>query len=136
MCLRVHLVGNGLCQASITVTLTLCSHLILIVLDLTFVFGGSKVRLYWQRLLATHVLCLHNALQWMSDLQLDNDDFESDSKIAFDVVHATRDDISEFGYIISSCRSLFSFFLQTLGWSLPCNKQTRLLMCSQEKSHY
>jgi len=55
-------------------------------------------------------LGLHSALQWLSDMQFDNVDFETDSKLTCDAFHANRDDTSEFGCIISSCRSLFSSF--------------------------
>jgi len=41
-------------------------------------------------------------------MQFDNIDFEIDSKITRNVFHSARDDISEFGYIIASCRSLFN----------------------------
>jgi hypothetical protein len=47
-------------------------------------------------------------MQWLSDMQFDNVDFETDSKITRDAFHSTRDDISDFGCIISSCRSLFN----------------------------
>jgi ribonuclease HI len=57
------------------------------------------------------VLGLHSAFQWLSDMQFDNVDFETESKLICDVFHAARDDTSEFECIISSCRSLLhSFF--------------------------
>ena len=37
-------------------------------------------------------------------------DFETDSKLTVDAFLSTRNDLSEFGCIISSCRSLFSTF--------------------------
>lgn len=52
-------------------------------------------------------LGLHSALQWLGDMQLDNVDFETDSKVTIDAFLSTRNDLSEFGSIISSCRSLF-----------------------------
>jgi len=55
-------------------------------------------------------LGLHSALQWLSDMHFDNVDFESDSKLTVDAFLATRNDLSEFGCIISSCRSLFRNF--------------------------
>jgi len=55
-------------------------------------------------------LGLHSALQWLSDMQFDNVDFETDFKLTCDAFHDNRDDTSEFGCIISSCRSLFSSF--------------------------
>ncbi|XP_039684970.1 uncharacterized protein [Medicago truncatula] len=55
-------------------------------------------------------LGLHFALQWLSDMQFDNLDFETDSKLTAEAFRSTRNDLSEFGCIISSCRSLFSTF--------------------------
>jgi len=55
-------------------------------------------------------LCLHSALQWLSDMQFDNVDFETDSKLTVDAFLSTKNDLSEFGCIISSCRSLFRTF--------------------------
>jgi len=55
-------------------------------------------------------LGLHSAMQWLSDMQFDNFDFETDFKITRDAFHSTQEDIYEFGCIISSCRSLFSSF--------------------------
>jgi len=55
-------------------------------------------------------LGLHSALQWLSDMHFDNVDFESDSKLIVDAFLATGNDLSEFGCIISSCRSLFRNF--------------------------
>jgi ribonuclease HI len=51
---------------------------------------------------------LYAALQWVADLQLDNVDFAMDSKLTIEAFLASRNDLSEFGNIISSCRSLFS----------------------------
>jgi len=51
-------------------------------------------------------LGLHSTLQWLSDMQLDSVDFETDSKLTVDAF-LTRNDLFEFGCIISSCRSLF-----------------------------
>jgi ribonuclease HI len=55
-------------------------------------------------------LGLHSALQWFSDMQMNNVDFETDSKLTADAFCSTRNDLSEFGCIVSSCRSLFSTF--------------------------
>ena len=55
-------------------------------------------------------LGLHSAMQWLSDMQFDNVDFETDSKLTVDAFLSTRNDLFEFGCIISSCRSLFSTF--------------------------
>jgi len=51
---------------------------------------------------------LHSALQWLSDMQFDSVDFETDSKLSADAFLSDRNDTSEFGCIISSCRSLFT----------------------------
>jgi len=55
-------------------------------------------------------LGLHYTLQWLSDMQFDDVDFETDSKLTCDAFHTTRDDYSEFGCIISSCHTLVSSF--------------------------
>jgi ribonuclease HI len=52
-------------------------------------------------------LGLHATLQWLSDMQFDNVDFATDSKLTVDALLSTRYDLSEFGCIISSCCSLF-----------------------------
>jgi len=59
---------------------------------------------------AGEALGLHVALQWMSDMKFDNVDFETNSKLTVDAFLSSRNDLSEFGYIISSCRSLFCNF--------------------------
>jgi len=53
-------------------------------------------------------LGLYHAMEWLSDMQLNNVDFETDSKTTHDAFHAHKDDVSEFGHIISACRSLFN----------------------------
>jgi len=58
---------------------------------------------------------LFEAPQWPSDMSFDNVDFELDSKVTCDVFHARRDDSSEFGHAIASCKSLFPLSLQTPG---------------------
>jgi len=55
-------------------------------------------------------LGLHSALQWLSDMQLDNVNFEMNSKLTADVFLSIWNDLSEFGCIITSCRSLFRNF--------------------------
>jgi len=52
-------------------------------------------------------LGLYHAMEWLSDMQLHNVDFETDSKTTHDAFHAHKDDVSEFGRIILACRSLF-----------------------------
>ena len=56
-------------------------------------------------------LGLHSALQWLRDMQFDNVNFETDSKLTTDTFLSTRNDLYEFGCIISSCRSLFRNFV-------------------------
>jgi len=55
-------------------------------------------------------LGLHSTLQWLSDMQFDNMDYETDSKLTADAFLSTRNDLSEFGCIITSCRSFFRNF--------------------------
>ncbi|XP_024631302.1 uncharacterized protein [Medicago truncatula] len=52
-------------------------------------------------------LGLFHAIQWLSDMQMDNIDFEVDSKITKDAFIARRDNISEFGHIVEASRSMF-----------------------------
>jgi len=52
-------------------------------------------------------LGLFHAIQWLSDMQMDNIDFEVDSKITKHAFTAKRDDISEFGHIVEASRSMF-----------------------------
>ena len=52
---------------------------------------------------------LFEALQWLSDMSLDNIDFKLDSKITCDAFHSRREVVSEFS-IITSCKALFSAF--------------------------
>jgi len=54
-------------------------------------------------------LGLFSALQWLSDMQFDNVDFETDSKLTVDAFLSDRNDTAEFGCIITSCHSLFRF---------------------------
>ena len=53
-------------------------------------------------------LGLYYAMEWLSDMQLHNVDFETDSKTTHDAFHAHKNDFSEFRHIISACRSLFN----------------------------
>jgi len=52
-------------------------------------------------------LGLYHALEWLSDMKFDNVDFVTDSKITYDAFHSHKDDVSEFGNIISACQTLF-----------------------------
>jgi len=45
-------------------------------------------------------LGLYHALEWLSDMQFDNVDFATNSKITYDAFHSHKDDVSEFGHII------------------------------------
>lgn len=51
-------------------------------------------------------LGLHLALQWVSDMQLDNIDFEVDSKTTKDGIYSGREDIYDLGNIITASRTL------------------------------
>lgn len=51
-------------------------------------------------------LGLYHALQWASDMHLDNIDFEVDSKTTKDGLYSGREDITEFGNIVTASRSL------------------------------
>jgi ribonuclease HI len=53
-------------------------------------------------------LGLYHALEWLSDMQFDIVDFETDCKTTCDAFHSHKDDVSEFGHIISACQSLFT----------------------------
>ena len=53
-------------------------------------------------------LGLHSAFQWLDDMHFHSVDFETDSKLTISAFLSTRNDMSEFGCIISSCCSLFS----------------------------
>lgn len=53
-------------------------------------------------------LGLHLDLQWVSDLQLDNIDFEVDSENTQEAIYSSWEDISEFGNIITTFRVLLS----------------------------
>jgi len=55
-------------------------------------------------------LGLHSTLQWLIDLQLDNVNFETNSKLTADAFLSIRNDLSEFRCISTSCRSLFYNF--------------------------
>jgi len=52
-------------------------------------------------------LGLYYALEWLSDMRFDNVDFALDSKTIVDAFNHTRPYITEFGLIISACRSMF-----------------------------
>jgi len=53
------------------------------------------------------VIGLYYALEWLSDMRFDNVDFALDSKTTEDAFNNCPPDVSEFGLIISVCRSLF-----------------------------
>jgi len=76
-------------------------------------------------------LGLHLALQWLSDMQFDNVDFETDSKLTADAF--LRLNLAAFLLIV--VLSLALYFL-TLGWSLLDDKLKGSLMHLQEMPHY
>ncbi|XP_024634754.1 uncharacterized protein [Medicago truncatula] len=53
-------------------------------------------------------LGLYLALQWLSDMQFDNVDFETNSKLTADAFLSDKNNTCEFGCIITYCRSLFN----------------------------
>jgi len=50
---------------------------------------------------------LYYTLEWLSDMRFNNVDFGLDSKTIVDAFNTTLPVVSEFGLIISACRSLF-----------------------------
>jgi hypothetical protein len=48
----------------------------------------------------------------VKDLQIENVDFELDSKKVVDQFHQNNNNVSEFGAIIIECRQLFSLFFR------------------------
>ena len=59
-------------------------------------------------------LGLNIAVQWVSDMQLDNIDFEVDSKTTKEAIYAGREDVSKLGNIIMASRTLlFSKFVSS-----------------------
>jgi len=54
-------------------------------------------------------LVLYHATNWVNVMQFDNLDFEFDLKIVVDVFNKDQVNITDFGYVISSCRCIFAF---------------------------
>jgi len=77
-------------------------------------------------------LGLFHALQSVSDMQLDNIDFEVDSKTTKYVVYSGRENISELGNIIRLPEFFSLPSSTTLGWSFPGDKQMWLLILSHK----
>jgi len=78
--------------------------------DSTFFFAKTVIYPCMVSIDVAEALGLHSALQWLSDMQMDGVDFETNLKLTSDAFLSTRNDTSEFGSIISSCRLLFSSF--------------------------
>lgn len=74
------------------------------------VFGLAKVipLPVMHNVIVGEAMGLYHALEWLSDMRFDNVDFALDSKSTMDAFINPRPDISEFGLIISACRSLFN----------------------------
>ena len=53
-------------------------------------------------------LGLFHAIQWLGDMQFDNIDFALDSQITTNAFNHQREDVSEFGHVISTCKRLFT----------------------------
>lgn len=62
----------------------------------------------------------------MHDLNLEPIDFEFDSKKVVDSFCASKHDIAEFGAIITYCKSIFHFIIETIVSSLCVDKQIKL----------
>jgi len=60
------------------------------------------------------VVGLHTTLEWVPNLQFDYVDFPLDSKKVTDQVRSYIDDNSEFGCIISACKSCYIIVFRTL----------------------
>jgi len=78
---------------------------------------------------------LFEALQWLSDMSFENVDFELDSKVTCDAFLSRRDDISEFGHVIASCKALFSAFFTNSRVEFTM-RQANALMYLQERLHF
>ncbi|AES77668.1 glycosyltransferase family 28 protein [Medicago truncatula] len=65
--------------------------------DGTFVLGKAFAYPCSVPVEVGEALGLHAALQWLSDMQFDNVDFETDSKLTADAFLSSRNDLSEFG---------------------------------------
>jgi len=48
-----------------------------------------------------------HALHWISDIKFDKVDFVLDSKTTIDAFHMNQIDVTEFAYVITSCRKFF-----------------------------
>jgi len=71
------------------------------------VFGLAKViqLLVMHNVIVGEVVGLYHALEWLSDMRLDNVDFALNSKSTVDAFNNPRPDIYEFGLIIYARRS-------------------------------
>jgi ribonuclease HI len=49
-----------------------------------------------------------HALQWLADMKFDKVDFVTDSKVTVDAFKLSRNDVTEFGHVVTTCRNLFS----------------------------
>jgi len=73
-----------------------------------FVLAKVIPLLVMHNIVVGKVVGLYHALEWLSDMRIDNADFAVDSKSTVDAFNNPRPDISEFGLIIYACRSLFN----------------------------
>ena len=99
--------------------------------DGSFVLAKTEMHLCLLPVDVGEALGLHLALQWLSDMQFDNVDFETDSKLTADAF--LRLNLAAFLLIV--VLSLALYFL-TLGWSLLDDKLKGSLMHLQEMPHY
>jgi len=75
-----------------------------------------------------------NKKNWTSDMSFDNVDI--DYKITGDAFHFCRENVFEFGYIITSCKSLFPVFFTNFIGEFSKRQTMRSLMCLQERQHF
>src|SRR4030067_946497 len=54
------------------------------------------------------VLGLFHAIEWLSDMKFDNVDFALDSQLTTTAFNHHREDVTEFGQVISACKRLFT----------------------------
>ena len=74
----------------------------------TFVLAKSIPISHMCLVAAGEALTLFYAFEWLSDMDFNNVDFGSDSKVIIDAFHKNRIDVTKTGCILSACRRLFS----------------------------
>lgn len=51
-------------------------------------------------------ICLHEALNWVISLSMERVIFETDAKAVLDAISTSKRNLTEFGFLISSCQSI------------------------------